>query len=589
MKNLQTNVNPHFRDLHSFIINFTQSEPEKPAHIDLSAIKSNYTKIRKVCQVPVMCVLKADAYGHGLVPVALALQSAGAETFCVADLAEADTLRKAGVSAEIIVWQLYFGSVFSKRDPLSESAISAFKSVLFNRTVLAVSCLSHLNALEHLYKVAHAEPDPHASINPLQIHIKIDTGFHRNGVQLFHLPRMLQKVRELEDAGVVKLCGIMTHLAQSVHDREQHMQFLQAVEIAKDFGFINLIKHIAATHSAIDCPDMRHSAVRCGIGLFGLGELRAVLGLKQAYLDIDITEIARVYNTIDYEVVTRLGAAIMQTKGRKYTFLEDRPADSTPANYTPNCTPKLIPASYAPANHTSANHTSANPNLAISAQNCPHVTSAQMEPISVPFSAQVNPLGVPIRRLQYTCRSFADALKDYGKKSIHIRLISSLIHIKNIKKGQWVGYGAQYYADSDTHLGLVPIGYADAIPRIAFNPGSPATAPLSAPTDSPANAATNPHPTTALNLAGVYVAGRFAPLVGAVSMDQIVVDLGKDLNISKETGKHYSELDSVVTIFDTKNPHISLEKWALWCRTDPLSFLFCIGPRVIKEQVEGWE
>ena len=82
------------------------------AIIDLSAIRANVTLLKARAGVDLMAVVKADAYGHGLVPVAKAALEGGANWLGVALLEEAITLRKAGVTAPILAWLVPPGSDF---------------------------------------------------------------------------------------------------------------------------------------------------------------------------------------------------------------------------------------------------------------------------------------------------------------------------------------------------------------------------------------------------------------------------------------------------------------------------------------------
>jgi len=100
------------------------------ARIDLDRIKSNINHLRGLSSTPVMAVVKADAYGHGLVPVAKAALDAGASSLGVALLEEAITLRKAGITAPILAWLVPPGSDFKLAvDNQIELAASSIKAL----------------------------------------------------------------------------------------------------------------------------------------------------------------------------------------------------------------------------------------------------------------------------------------------------------------------------------------------------------------------------------------------------------------------------------------------------------------------------
>ena len=72
--------------------------------IDLNAVAQNLSTLRKLSGVKVLGVVKADAYGHGMVPVAKKIEAEGVDFIGVADLAEAVTLRSAGITSRILAW-----------------------------------------------------------------------------------------------------------------------------------------------------------------------------------------------------------------------------------------------------------------------------------------------------------------------------------------------------------------------------------------------------------------------------------------------------------------------------------------------------
>jgi len=105
-----------------------------------------------------------------------------------------------------------------------------------------------------------------------------------------------------------------------------------------------------------------------------------------------------------------------------------------------------------------------------------------------------------------------------------------------------VGYGGTAVTKSDTKLGVVTLGYADGIPR------------------------------NANNLAGVFVAGKRAPLIGRVSMDQFVVDLG--ISSLAKTG------DEVIVFGDGGGGEYTIDEWAKASGTINYEIVTRIGPRV---------
>jgi alanine racemase len=122
-----------------------------------------------------------------------------------------------------------------------------------------------------------------------------------------------------------------------------------------------------------------------------------------------------------------------------------------------------------------------------------------------------------------------------------MRLSAPLVSVRRVRAGTQVGYGHTFVTDRITHLGLVPLGYADGLPRAASG------------------------------RAALWLAGRRVPVVGRVSMDQLVVDLGT-------TG---AEVGDVATVFgpgDDGEPTVA--EWAAWSDTIPHEIVTGIGARV---------
>jgi alanine racemase len=123
-----------------------------------------------------------------------------------------------------------------------------------------------------------------------------------------------------------------------------------------------------------------------------------------------------------------------------------------------------------------------------------------------------------------------------------MKLFAKLQLVKTVKAGQSVGYGATAVTKLDTKLGVVTLGYADGVPR------------------------------NANQLAGIFVAGKRAPLIGRVSMDQFVVDLGA--NSSAKTG------DEVIVFGDGSEGEYTIDEWAKACGTINYEIVTRIGVRV---------
>ena len=214
--------------------------------IDLSALASNVSKTKKECDVDVLAVVKADAYGHGLIRVASAALKAGASWLGVALLEEAITLRENGIDAPVLAWLVSPGSDF-------ESAIS--------RDIdLGVSSIKGLREI----KSAAAKISKIA-----RVHIEVDTGMTRGGF-LDEWQELLQ-----EDFTHLEVVGIFSHFARADEPGEkqnidQLEKFKQMVAALEKIGINPPIKHLANSAASLKDKDSYFNMVRVGIAMYGL-------------------------------------------------------------------------------------------------------------------------------------------------------------------------------------------------------------------------------------------------------------------------------------------------------------------------------
>ena len=217
--------------------------------VDLDALSHNLRALRAHAGVPVMAVVKANAYGHGLVPVALHLQAQGVEHLGVAFLEEGVALRRAGVTLPILV----MGGIFG---PQAAQLISEDLEI-------TVSSLDKLRQVE-----AAAE----SLGRKATIHLKIDTGMERIGVHSYHAGPFI------EAAVASKWCnvkGVYSHLAcaddpVSPMTRQQLEKFLDACAHFTRLGAPMPIRHLANSGGVLHFPDTCLDMVRPGIALYGV-------------------------------------------------------------------------------------------------------------------------------------------------------------------------------------------------------------------------------------------------------------------------------------------------------------------------------
>ena len=223
----------------------------REVRVDLGLIRSNYQTLKMAFSpAKVMAVVKANAYGHGMIEVASVLDKADVDILGVADLDEAISLRLAGIRAPVMCW------ILDDQDDL--------ESALKHDIVLGISTLQQLQSV------------PTEAV----IHLKIDTGLGRNGFSPNQIPEVVKIVRDRQ----LQVQGLLSHLANSseVADLAQQEVFESVHSKLEDAGIKIEIKHLAASAGAISYPGMRYDMVRCGIVLYGLNpfEDRMLEGLK---------------------------------------------------------------------------------------------------------------------------------------------------------------------------------------------------------------------------------------------------------------------------------------------------------------------
>jgi alanine racemase len=219
------------------------------AQIDLRAIEHNISHIRELTQVPVMVVVKADAYGHGAVAVAHAAKSAGAEWLGVAFVDEAIELRNQGVPGPILAWLL-------GDDDFSEALEQA----------IDLSIVS----VEQLEKVATVAREIGMRS---RVHIEVDTGLSRAGASATDWRELFELAVSLHDD--VEIISIWSHLAcadepEHPANLAQQKLYESSLALARECGLNFEFRHIANSAGALAHPQLRYDMVRCGIATYGV-------------------------------------------------------------------------------------------------------------------------------------------------------------------------------------------------------------------------------------------------------------------------------------------------------------------------------
>jgi alanine racemase len=217
--------------------------------VNLGAIRRNIQRIGKLTGKPVMAVVKANAYGHGLIEVSKTAVKAGAAWLCVARVEEAIRLRESGIQIPLLVMG------YSTPERVAE-AIKYHISLMVNNYDLATSF--DLAAKEAGSKVA--------------VHAKIDTGMGRLGVYYEEADEFGRHIANLEN---LEFEGIFTHFACADEPQKpitnlQIRRFDRVLAGLRSLGIHPKMVHAANSAASLYFPDAYYDAVRPGIAIYGL-------------------------------------------------------------------------------------------------------------------------------------------------------------------------------------------------------------------------------------------------------------------------------------------------------------------------------
>jgi alanine racemase len=230
------------------------------AEIDLSAIRHNVRTLAALASPAKLCaVVKADAYGHGAVPVAKAALASGASTLAVETVDEALDLRHAGIDKQILVLSEAHG------DDLCEIVEFDLTPVL--STPAGVYALTR-------------EVGAFRKVRQLAVHLSVDTGLHGVGCPVDDAIALSTEISQQPE---LSLQGICTHFAvadQSAHPVTQHQldQFMQLLGDMRANGVTVSVVHVANTVASLTMPHTHFDMIRCGSGIYGIEPAGALAG-----------------------------------------------------------------------------------------------------------------------------------------------------------------------------------------------------------------------------------------------------------------------------------------------------------------------
>jgi alanine racemase len=226
------------------------SVPQIEAVIDLDAFGANIAALAACApSSALMTVVKADAYGHGMVPMARAARAAGSDWLGVATVDEALALRRAGDVGPLLCWLAAPGAAYG-------AAVEADVELT-------------ASSVEQLDEIVAAVP------RRPRVQLKADTGLSRNGARGAEWSALVAAAASAHAAGRAEITGLWSHLAcadEPAHpaNDEQETVFRAAVDEAVAAGLPTGLRHLANSAATLTRPSTHFDLVRVGIAAYGI-------------------------------------------------------------------------------------------------------------------------------------------------------------------------------------------------------------------------------------------------------------------------------------------------------------------------------
>ena len=219
--------------------------------VDLSRILANHDALQaRLAPATVMFVVKNDAYGHGVDAVATAAARHGVRWFGAFDVPTGLRVRAAaGPDARVFTW--------------ATASCEGLEAAVRAGLDLGVGDARYLEEVADAAAAAGVR---------VPVHLKIDTGLHRNGVRREDWRGFTERAAELEAAGRIRVVGIWSHLAETsdASDDDAREEFLDAVAVARAAGLTPELRHLAASAAAYARDGFRFDLTRIGAFCFGV-------------------------------------------------------------------------------------------------------------------------------------------------------------------------------------------------------------------------------------------------------------------------------------------------------------------------------
>jgi alanine racemase len=284
--------------------------PRAEIVVDLDVLRHNVATLKsRVDGAQMMTVVKADGYGHGMVPAARAARAGGADWLGAAVLEEALALRAAGDTGRILTWLTVLGEDYR---PAVEAGIDV--------TAYTVEEVAEIAAAARAVGV------------PARMQLKVDTGLNRGGSTDALWPGLVQEAARAEESGSVKVTGVWSHFACSDEPEHpandvQENAFRKALDVVDAAGLGPEVRHLANSAGALLRPSSRFDLVRCGIASYGLTPAPGVVSSQELGLVPAMTARGRL------ALVKRVPAGSGISYGHTYVADRDMTVGVVPVGY----------------------------------------------------------------------------------------------------------------------------------------------------------------------------------------------------------------------------------------------------------------
>ncbi|HVX43137.1 MAG TPA: alanine racemase [Mycobacteriales bacterium] len=219
------------------------------AEIDLAAIRHNVRELRGRTRAELMVAVKADGYGHGMVPSARAALAGGATWLAVAYVSEALALRAAGITAPILAL------IPAADDPLGEAVARGVDISISSQRILDA--------------VTAAAPDR------ARVHLEIDTGLSRGGIRAAEAGELFDAAAKAAASEAIEIVAVWSHLAcadelDNPMTAQQLATYREVLDLAHSRGIDPPLRHLANSAGLLAWPQTHFDLVRPGIAVYGL-------------------------------------------------------------------------------------------------------------------------------------------------------------------------------------------------------------------------------------------------------------------------------------------------------------------------------